>query len=1333
MKVQIFRRTFLVVLALLLVAAVGLALMLPTTAQAYKDGQSPSGNLVGEIFLDNATTGGTFNKTNLQTLLTKLGASGSSLDAMVTDLQSTVDTSYSRVGTGTPRDYNDTKQIASQGIIVEFGGTKWLASFLSLTNDGKKDVVLTLWQAEVTNTPENQSTWCKPNGTFGTSNGNSDGKSPSNMYSTSYIRSVTLNNGGRYATAQDQTLDQMTDYNKDKSSKYAKFNMSSYMDGETEKNTNIYKYLVAPRLLDWQKEQVIPSGWNWTEQGKALNNQHWGTMGKSSYYDATKYPYYEDKTNYDGWADDLIWIPSCAEVGNEYNGKENSGIWLTDKTQRSASDIVWLRTADLGSYYKSHGLTADGVLNWGATSESHLVRPALHLNLTSAAQAANTVDKPTATNTTVVYNGQEQPLELGIDSSIVNQKVTITTTTTDGGAVATKDVGGKQVVTATEAGTYTITVKLKDDYRWENSENLNDVTDVTITYKIEKRKVTLDVSIPEGALSTLPYGKSFELTGSVSDYWKYVSGTSTATDSTYDASTNYQFVNGDENKLTVGTPTANQSTGDFRTPGKYPLYVEIGSEYKTAMQKNYVITLKGDFVASDSANQVDYAKYDKAAATVTVVQAKLTITPNDTTVGYGEQPVHNGATFVGFADGESESDLNDTLKYDFGTYDSKTAKVGEKYTISASGCTSDNYLIEYKTGTLTVSPKKISLQISSTSREYGSSANVTFGVNASSVWVNDDDQDRLLQQIEFVLKQKNSQTVVELTSTLEVGKYDITANDGVYGNYDVSFTSGEFEVKPATIQAAQGAYTLAGANYNYVQGTSTLAKYEIKVNERNFTLAGGQTATFTYSELKKDGVLAPSSDYSISNGIFSVWNVGKYTVKVTITADNHTTISDQEVTFTISRTEISVSLIGAQIMRQYSDVIGNVNNIVFDELTVSASGFGGNTEALKKSLTFKLNGYAAPNTTLTVGEYELTVDVADNGFILTGSTSFEKMVKITYAIIDVEGVDWELTYTYALDSSSQPVKNALKINEARVKTVGSVEFAVTYDNFIGAGVQDKDASGIYWATKAGTYSVRVTITAENHETLVRTLYVTINKAKALVTPSYNSNAEIWTSGSLPAISVQSATVNGRTVQGSISWTTSLGSVQADGYNDFGWQWIPEDDNIEIATGTISLYVRFAAVKGIAVKFDPQDRVFYDTDSINDLKNYLTVTVTFTDGNSRVLGMNEYTLSCLGESYLVAGESVSVTITYLSAGSPVTQSFSVKVLKNTSTDNPNNPDNPTKPDDPGNKEPDGPSLWEKIDDFVENTPLPFGYIVAALGVELLLIIILAIAARRPKEQ
>ena len=904
------RTAWLCVLVAVLVCCLLLTFALSVPKQAAAYATDPSAT-VGEIFNDNATTGGSFDRDNLQKLLNALSGGD---NTAVTELQSAVDNSSTVVGAvDSTKTYNDTMQIADKEIIVEFGGIKWLATFLSLTNDGKKDVVLTLWQAEVTNTTDNQVTWSDTVSDFGSKAQNTDFSYPANMYGTSKIRSVTLNNGGSYTTNGTN----LQPYSQTNTSKYAKFNMSTYMDGSTQKSTNIYKYLVAPRYLDWQKEQVIPSGWGWAEQGKALNNQAWGIMGKSSFNNASKYPYYEEKTNYAQWADDLIWIPSCAEVGNEYEGNENSGIWLTSKTQRSASDIVWLRTAQATNYYTARALTADGVGYHYATAESYFVRPALHLNLTAATKEVDKdVDKPTVEKTkTVIYNGQQQTLDLGEYFSLVdstNKKVDISFTQNDGDAGSVDYSSDTAVLTATKAGTYKVSVKPADGYHWKNDDNPNDTEAIEFTLKIEKREVTLDVAIPQGSPTSITYGTRYTLLAA-SNYWSYASGS-------------LQFVNGDESNLTVSCDAAN--AGAYATPSTYPLTV--------------------NFVGDDS-------------------------------------------------------------------------------------------------------------------------------------------------------------------------------------------------------------------------------NYKLTIN----------------------------------------------------------------------------------------------------------------------------NGNAA--------------------------------VEVTNATLDLSDVSFAETYTYELDENSQGVKREMTINVSSVIAQGGQQVTVTYDkdSFTATSSGYLWDDKIYSVWKAGTYTVQVTVSALYHDSVTRTLTVTINKATAVVKPMYD-NSEITTSGSLPAITAN-ATLNGRNVEGTISWTTTLGSVQNTGRNAFGWQWIPENDSIEIAEGVEYLNVTVVGVSKITIEFDCGDRIFYNTDELNDLKNYLTVTIIFQDGTEKVLGMNEYTLSCQGGSSLVAGENVGITVSYLSAGSPVTQSFRINVVE---TEKPVDPD-PVDPD-PAPVDPDPePEHKFSLMEWFENTPLPLGYAAITLGVMLILIIILAIAARKPK--
>ncbi|MCH5160277.1 MAG: hypothetical protein J1F66_05495 [Clostridiales bacterium] len=1465
MKLKIFQKISLAFCAVIMCVALALALLVPTVAQAYKTTQNLSGaKQVGEIFKANDTTGGTFDKTNLETLLKELGAtSGSTLQQTVANLQGSIDTSSTVLGDQT---FSDTQRIYNKYIVVEFGGIKWIAAFLSLADSdlvqskgttgnepNAKDVILTLWQAEVSNTNENKSTWSATGNGYGTSSENQDVNYPANMYGTSYIRAVTLNNGGVYAKGVNTT----ENYKQVNTNKYAKFNMSEYSEGDTTKKSNISQFLVAPRYLKWQQTEHIPSTWNWGSKGKSHNNEAWGTVGSTNYYNSSIY--YEGKSNYAQWKDDLIWLPSSTEVGNENSGVENTGIWAMDKTnQRSADDIAWLRTADGDYYYSARGLTADGAYDGGAVSAAHLVRPALHLNLTSAAKAANTVEKPSVQNKTVVYNGQAQTIELGINTELVtSKKIKIEVASDNHVSVAATDSGNKQVVSATQAGTYTISITPDSGYVWEDS---NDTAAVTVTFKIEKRKVTLAVKLPESVSSTLTYGTSFDLssaTSNVSDYWSYVDGSVDSDNGIYTPGQNYHFLNADLNKLTVNTPTANQQQGDFRTPGKYPVYLEVSGSYKADMEKNYDLNFQGDYSEVGAAS--GYDQYYGKAATITVKKAKIkvtanpatikygqaannagvtysgttysdnngfapgedekslqgnlaftyigykvgdpvstyndviepggltstnyeiefvkgtltvtakeitvaisnathrygmavatlgiedpedgwvnegdketllaavkelfklkkqggdngeveltsklevgtyditvanntygnytvtftngtyevtkgkvTITPENVEISYGDQAKNNGVRGEGFADGESVKDLQGSPEFSYGEYTATTGKysgVGE-YAISVQGYSSNNYEIEYKTGTLKVNPKVITLSIKSATHVYGATPQ-KLEIDTSSlgdgVFVNLNDQ-KILNDIVLVLKKQGTSEEVTLDSSLEVGTYDITAENGNYGNYTVSIGNGVYTVTAATITSSQSS-TLESQFYNYEQDSPR--RYEIRVDASKYTVAKDQALTFTYRDLKKDGATTYSDFETDSNGIISVWKVGTYTVTVTVSAPNHTSI-EQTLTFQILSTELDLTLLGQTITKPFGEEIGYVNDLVFDNVTVYAIGFTGTTEALKNVLIFSIKvSEGNEQTTVSIlnqGYYTLKVKVADGeGFTLKdGKDSFEDMVRISQARLNVDAIVWDLEYTYSIGGNGSPITRQLKIDETVVRTVGNVAVKVVYGDISTTTSLEyctkAEGTGIYTVYKAGTYSVTVTISAENHDDYVGTLRMVIHKATANVQPSYDNSAVIWTSGSLPEIT-SVAYVDGHVVEGKIMWTTSLGTIKATDFAYIDWQWVPEDrEDIDITTGQEYLFIRFAAVDGITLEFDPADRVFFDTTPITDLKNYLTVTVTFTDGTSRKLGQSEYELTCNGGSTLVAGEGVTINVSFLSGDSVITQSFTVDVLE-----------------------------------------------------------------------
>ncbi len=107
-------------------------------------------------------------------------------------------TTYDQIKTlaGQPKNAADFRTLnAGKDIKITFGGQKWHAVYLSQTNETNPRPILTLWAVE--KTPSKFSAFH--------SDETVTGGYPANSYVTSYVRAITLNNGGVYAI-NDQEL-----------------------------------------------------------------------------------------------------------------------------------------------------------------------------------------------------------------------------------------------------------------------------------------------------------------------------------------------------------------------------------------------------------------------------------------------------------------------------------------------------------------------------------------------------------------------------------------------------------------------------------------------------------------------------------------------------------------------------------------------------------------------------------------------------------------------------------------------------------------------------------------------------------------------------------------------------------------------------------------------------------------------------------------------------------------------------------------------------------------------------------------------------------------------
>ncbi len=447
---------------------------------------------VGELF---DTDSQSINVENYHILLKYITGNASATYSDITSLASSVtDASVMRGKTLDAGDGYSAKS-SSQDIVVRLGGLDWQVMYLS-TNKSDEPI-LTLWLDN-----NKQDAWADRSATEGKYYGFIDGAlysdwsanwysttvgtSPSNMYGTSYINAVTLNNGGVYATNSSGAY---TTVEKDVSNPFALFTMEEF--GLTE-------YIEKPRNVSWQENQsaksIISMSYNYP-------NDAWSKDTTDDGFYSASYNYAELDYS-DAWADSYLWLPSLSETGYS---SSIAGLWNTSISQRqnfdgsttsspgsvgstsgSACPYSWLRSGYSLSAAHAYYLYPSGSdYNRHSVLNSNAVRPSLHLNLNSVELSSTRVS---------IAGGE---MTLGSSGEVYNGKVKTpeVTVTLDGSPLArntdyilTYTLNGVAVDEIKDAGEYTITAKGTGDYRGK----------LTATYTVTTQSLTnIDISTIE--------------------------------------------------------------------------------------------------------------------------------------------------------------------------------------------------------------------------------------------------------------------------------------------------------------------------------------------------------------------------------------------------------------------------------------------------------------------------------------------------------------------------------------------------------------------------------------------------------------------------------------------------------------------------------------------------------------------------------------------------------------------------------------------------------------------------------------------------------------------
>lgn len=315
-------------------------------------------------------------------------------------------------------------------ITVYFGGIEWEVVYIT-TASGQRNghVIVDLWQKDGTE-KSSFSAGAKSSYQQDTAADN-----PSHLYSTSFIRSQTLNAGNDYYEFEGRYGDLIEVQGQSVQNVYSKFTMANDALSETEAaGKSLVKYIAKPSELKYQEVEswlgVVGQDVNGENShgssSYCMPNEAYGTPWKEYYYSGANFintGYGGNganlKADYGDWSDDYIWLPSLSELFKD----NNNGIWGLSDEQRATEKIIWLRTGVCNHAGEAYYLDRYSPVNKPTNSE-YFVRPALHLDLTEAEQAAQMPEPKSLTasfdGSAVVYTcTQKSELKKWITVSLV--------------------------------------------------------------------------------------------------------------------------------------------------------------------------------------------------------------------------------------------------------------------------------------------------------------------------------------------------------------------------------------------------------------------------------------------------------------------------------------------------------------------------------------------------------------------------------------------------------------------------------------------------------------------------------------------------------------------------------------------------------------------------------------------------------------------------------------------------------------------------------------------------------------------------------------------------
>ena len=534
---------------------------------------------------------------------------------------------------------------------------------------------------------------------------------------------------------------------------------------------------------------------------------------------------------------------------------------------------------------------------------------------------------------------------------------------------------------AIDAGTYTVTATLTDNYTWSDGTG-----EKTITWTISPK----EVAVSWGSETSFVYDgtekkPTASATSGVTNETINLTVTGATNVGNYTATASISSVtNGRANKsnytLTGTTKafTITNATMTVSATGYTGTYDGKGHSITVTVSKptsGYTIyystsQLTASNYLSDSTTTnisqtnvttgvtvyyyVVADNYTPASGSANIVinKATLTVTANDHSLAYGTDTAtsNNGVTYNGFVNGETESDLGGTLTY---TVNGTAHRPAGTYTITPSGLTSNNYTIRFETGTLTINQTSSSLTTVPTSLSivYGNSKTFTYTYTG-------DGQVSITSNDPTVASVSRSGNTVTVTAN-KVGSTSITVSASATAN---------FASATATVSV-----TVTKSMVTLTAVSSTVTK------TYDGTMAASVTKDTNYT-VTATGAVPSASILSVS-AVYASANAGNPNVTITGTLSDTTNFGFDQNSCTVN----------GKINQRAVTVTANDQTIVYGSLIATGTS--------QATLSSQVDGHTLSAVTLTPSTTNVTTSgkiTPSGATIKSGSTDVTSNYAISY-------------------------------------------------------------------------------------------------------------------------------------------------------------------------------------------------------------------------------------------------------------------------------------------------------------------------------------------------